>query len=150
MTASNKGLIYNLSPKTLSRFKLNAGLEKTIAVLVIVLFALASTNSLILHLGFITREEAIEISRGTELVQSSLEKADNYHFEARYLNQTHVNKAREEGPWLQKYYPKDASLWVITWYIHHKGDPSAAAHVISHVIDAETGQIFHEGQFTLR
>ena len=128
-------------------------LEKTIAVLVIVSFALTSTNSLILHVGLITREEAIEISRRTELVQSAIEDADYYGLvegDTFYLNQTQVNKAREESPWLRKYYPKDSSVWIVTWHFHPKGAPSAAGLIVCHIIDAETGQILHEGQLGLR
>ena len=98
----------------------------------------------------LSREEAIEISRNSKLVRSLLEDSDRYTLEVHYMNETQVNKTREEQPWLQKFYPKDHSVWSVTWYIHPEGAVSAFAHVVSHVIDAETGQILHEGWASMR
>ena len=56
---------------------------------------------------------------------------------------------REEMPWLLKFYQKDRSVWIVTWYVRRKGAPSAYSGVVSYVIDAETGQILHEGTFGL-
>ncbi|UCE16203.1 MAG: hypothetical protein JSV12_00880 [Candidatus Bathyarchaeota archaeon] len=122
---------------------MNVSIEKTIIVLVVISFIFASANSFILHVPFITREEAIETSRRTELVQSYMETADDHFVKAGYLNRTQVNKVREENPYFQERYPKDSSVWIVSWYIHPKGAGSVTIMVI-HIIDAETGQIWRE------
>ncbi|UCE15974.1 MAG: hypothetical protein JSV12_09030 [Candidatus Bathyarchaeota archaeon] len=130
---------------------MNVSLEKTIIVLVVISFIFASANSFILHVPFITREEAIEISRRTELVQSYMEDADYYWLvegAVRYLNQTTVNRAREEAPWLRDIYPKDGSVWIVEWSFRWERFPGGV--IVGHVIDAETGQILDEGALHLR
>ena len=119
-------------------------------MLVIVSFVFASTNSLILHLDFITREEAIEISGRTELMQSLMKDADYYWLvegEVRYLNQTSVNRARK-NPFFREWYPKDSSVWIVQWSFRWERFPGGR--IVSHIIDAETGQILREEQSVLR
>jgi len=79
-----------------------------------------------------------------------MEEAVGHALEVHYMNKTQVNRAREGMPWLQKYYPKDRSVWIVTWYIRPEGAPSAYRNVVSHVIDAETGRIWHEGWLAAR
>jgi len=124
--------------------------EKVITTLVVLSFTLTLMSTFIVAGNSLTKEEAIEISRNSQLVQSLLEDADRYTLEVHYLNQTQVNEAREEYPWLQEFYPKDRSVWTVTWYIHPMGATSAFAYVVSHIIDAETGQILHEGWLSAR
>lgn len=129
---------------------LNLNLERMMVMLVIVSFAFTSINIFAVQGFSLTREEAIEISRNSKLVRNLLEGADYYTLEVHYLNKTQVNEAREEYPWLQKYYPKDRSVWTVSWYIHPEGAVSAFRYGVWHVIDAETGQILHEGSASAR
>jgi len=128
----------------------NVKAEKVIVTLVVLSFALTVINMLVFQGFSLTKEEAIEISRSTRLVQDWLAEADRYGLEVFYLNSTQVNKAREEFPGLREMYPENRSIWVVTWYIHPKDAVSSFAYVAGHVIDEETGQIFYEGSASAR
>jgi hypothetical protein len=119
---------------------------------VLIPFSLTSAGILIANQGPITREEAIDISRNTKLVRDLMEKADRYTLEIFYLNKTEVNRFRADYPYsgLLEMYPADRDIWVVMWYIHPKGTASSVADGVNHVIDAETGQILHEGMSGLR
>lgn len=104
--------------------------------LVVVSFALTSINTLILQGNSVTEEEAIEISRNSQLVQSLLENSDGHTLEVHYQNKT--QSGREHG------------IWHIVWYIHPVGAPSAFTYVVSHIIDEETGAIIDEGTASIR
>ena len=131
---------------------MNVNLEKTIAVLVIVSFAFTSTNLLVLQGGSITREEAIEISRNTELVQGLwhlVEDADWYTLEADYLNENCINELKEQNPQYYEFLPGDHCAWHVEWEIA-SSKWGAAIIIIHHFIDAETGEILHEDGISLR
>jgi len=108
----------------------NVNAEKVIVVLVVASFALTSMSTLITAGNPLTREEAIEISRNSQLVQRFWENADRYMLEVNYQNQTDV--------------------WHITWYIHPMDAVSAFAYVVSQSIDGETGEILDEGAASIR
>ena len=110
--------------------------EKVIATFVVLSFTLTLMSTLIVAGNSLTKEEAIEISRNSKLVQSLLEDADRYTLEVHYQNKT------ESG--------KEHGIWLITWYIHPTGATSAFAFVISHAIDEETGEILYEGTASAR
>lgn len=125
--------------------------EKILTTLVILNLVFTSMIVLVLSDNALSRDEAVELSKNSELVGTLMQNADRYTSEVHYLDKTRVNRAREGMPWLQQCYPKDRSVWTITWYIHPKeGAPGAYADVVSHVIDAETGEILHEGTFAAR
>lgn len=124
--------------------------ERILTTLVILNLVLTSITALVLSSHPLSRDEAVELSRNSELVCILMEDAVGYSLEVHYMNKTQVNRARETNPRLQEIYPEDRSVWTITWYIHPEDAPSAYAHVVSHVIDAETGQILHEGTLGLR
>ena len=109
---------------------MNVNAEKVIVVLVVASFALTSMSTLITAGNPLTREEAIEISRNSQLVQRFWENADRYMLEVNYQNQTDV--------------------WHITWYIHPMDAVSAFAYVVSQSIDGETGEILDEGAASIR
>jgi len=104
--------------------------EKLLVILVVFAFAFTSINMLVLQGNALTKEEAIEISRNSELVRSLLEDADWYTLEVHYLNNTQV--------------------WHIMWYIHPRDAVSAFRYVVSHIIDDETGEILAEGSMSAR
>lgn len=115
---------------------LNLDFEKTLLFLAVTLLAATLVGTLAVAGTPITKEEAIEISKNTKTVQSFLETADNYFLEVHYLNKTHTEK--------------DYGIWNIVWYIHPIGAPSAAAYVVSHSINEETGEIMSEGTGSIR
>jgi hypothetical protein len=111
-------------------------MEKALATFVVFLFALTSISIFVIQRDLLTKEEAIKISKNSELVQSLLENADRYTLEVHYLNKT------QNG--------KDNGVWYITWYIHPTGAVSGFSYVVGHSIDGETGQILDEGSASLR
>jgi len=118
-------------------------------VLVVVFcFALTSINVLIVQGGRLTSEEAVEISRNSGLVAELLESAEWYTLEVYHLNQTQIDKIIEEYPYRHTLYPEEHGVWVIQWYIRPIGARSEFA--VAHVIDEETGEITHEGWFSIR
>lgn len=104
--------------------------EKLLVILVVFAFAFTSVNMLVLQGNALTKEEAIEISRNSELVRSLLEDADRYTLEVHYSNNTRV--------------------WLIMWYIHPRDAVSAFSYGVGHTIDDETGEILHEGSVSFR
>ena len=111
-------------------FILKMNIEKMIMALVIVPLALTSINTLIIQGNSLTREEAIEIGKNSQLVQSLFKNAEFYTLEVNYENQTDV--------------------WHITWYIHPMGAVSAFRYVVGQSIDGETGEILDEGATSAR
>ena len=129
---------------------MNVNLERIMVILVIVSFAFTSINLISAQGGPITREEAIEISRNSQLVQSLLENADRYTLEVSYLNRTQVNKMRENLRWFRECCSENRSVWIVSWYIHPIGARSGFAYSVGHVIDGETGEILDEGAASIR
>jgi len=89
-------------------------------------------TSLVVFLGprrLLTREEAIEISRNSELVQSLLEDSDKHYVRAHYMNMTGIS---------------DHGIWYISWLIHSIGTGSATGTVVTHRIDEVTWEILKE------
>ncbi len=124
---------------------MSAKVEKIIVASLLVIFAVAFGSTLIMKGFSLTKEEAIEISRNSETVQKEMEYADRYNLEVHYLNSTQVDEIRDQYPLLREQYPEHRGIWRVIWYIHNENDQSASAIAISHVIDEETGEIFHEG-----
>jgi len=124
---------------------MSAKLEKSVVLLLLVILFVAVANTLVLQGFSLTKEEAIEISRDSDTVRSRLEGSDNYSVEVHYMNSTEVNNARERFPSDREIYPENRSIWTVTWSIHAKGTHTGALAIISHVVDAETGQILYEG-----
>jgi len=114
---------------------LAVNIERVIVTLVIASFALTSINTLILQGNSLTREEAIEISRNSKLVQSLLEGADWYTVQARHLNKT------QNG--------KDHEIWHVTWHINPQG-LGGVDYLVTHDIDEETGETLYEACLGLR
>ena len=99
----------------------------------------------------ITREEAIEISTNSELIQSIwhlVEDADWYRLEADYLNRTRINELKEQNPQFYDFLPLHG-VWLVEWEIGPSKHGPATIIVI-HYIDEKTGEILHEDGISLR
>ena len=130
--------------------------KKTLIALLLCIVALFSAVAAYAYLlnqrGSITREEAIEISRNTELVQGLwhlVEDADWYTVEADYLNETCINELKEQNPQYYEFLPGDHCAWHVEWEIA-SSKWGAGIIIIHHFIDAETGEILHEDGISLR
>jgi len=103
----------------------------------------ASYQTLIVN-STITKEEAIEISRGSPTMQEYIENATEYFLaEAEYLNVTIVKSMKEQN--LERYcsLPDDHGVWEIVWGIRLK--PYGIDFTsLWHYIDKETGEILLE------
>lgn len=106
------------------------GAARVIAVAVAVLLVFTLTETLAGG-SSLTKEEVIEISRNSPLVQKSFENSDRYAIEVHPPDEGH-------------------DTWEVSWYIHVRGDPSAAAIGVTQNIDGKTGEIVAEGSIGLR
>lgn len=89
----------------------------------------------------LTREEAIERSKGSSLVQDGLEIAHSYSIEVNYLDLEAIEQ-RKEGHLHEIFIkvPENHTAWEIIWYIS-KG---VGGYNIIVIVDADTGAIIHE------
>jgi hypothetical protein len=109
--------------------------EKIVIAVGLIFLALASIETFATSGQTLAKEEAIEISRNSPLVQQSFEDSDRYSIEVHYVNAST---------------PESHGIWDITWYIHMRGYPSAAEIMVSQSIDDKTGKILNEGSLMLR
>jgi hypothetical protein len=124
---------------------LNGNLERIIIALAVVSFAFTSVCLLSIREVPLTREEAIEISKGSSLVKEGLAIAYSISVEAHYYNSQRIEQLRELHPafWeeeVARKLPKGHSVWDIIWYFH-KG---IGGYTIGVIVDAEVGAIINE------
>jgi len=102
----------------------------------------------------VTREEAIEISKNSELVREGLAVARGFTIETHYYNSSGLEQLREwHSDEIFKNIPKDAfweekvpeghTAWQIVWWFGDTGAPSEGYAVIV-IVDADMGMIIHE------
>jgi len=116
-------------------------LERILVTLVIVSFVFTSVTILSIEEAPITREEAIEISKGSSRVKEGLAIAFGSGVEATYYNSSMVEqlKLRHNREIYEKV-PKGHSIWQITWYI----GTGIGGYTIGVIVDAEIGVIITE------
>lgn len=128
-------------------------LEKIIVSLILgtlIITSITSIYSLSALCNPITKEEAIEISKNSELVKEGLAVAYSISIEANYYNCQRIKQLKE---WHQdeifKNVPKDEfweespeghTAWEIVWYIHL----GVGGYLIIVIVDAEMGIMIHE------
>lgn len=122
---------------------MNVNAEKVIVSLVVLSFALTSINTLIAAGNPITREEAIEISRNTPIVQQALSEAGGRVIvEADYWSTEYINSLRGKYPSdVTEKLPNDRGAWRVRW------NNDAPGYHILHFVDELTGQILYEMWF---
>lgn len=120
--------------------------ETILAMFVVASFALALTN-MIVQGGSLTKDEAIEISRNTPIVQQALREKEVHRGSmvilADYWNSSYINFQRQNkypGDITEKL-PTDHGVWRIGW------SNDAPGYHILHFIDELTGQILYERWF---
>jgi len=130
---------------------LNGNLERIIIALAVVSFAFTSVSLLSIREVPLTREEAIEISKGSSLVKEGLAIAYSISVEANYYNSQRIEQLREwhqeeifenvpkDEFWEEKV-PKGHSVWEIIWYI----GTGIGGYNIGVIVDAEVGVIITE------
>jgi len=121
--------------------------KKLILTLSVVLVGLALIGILLntfLNMGTITKQEAIEISRNTPIVQEALSYGgeEASRVTADHWNATYIALLRQEHPNLREIenLPEDHGVWRVFWVILPGYD-------ILHFIDESTGQILFEGTY---
>lgn len=124
---------------------MNGNLERIIITLAVVSLALTSVGVLSIREVPLTREEAIEISKGSSLVKEGLAIAYSTSVEAYYYNSQRIEELRKLHPafWEEKVarkLPKGHSVWEIIWWFH-KG---VGGYTIGVIVDAEVGAIINE------
>jgi len=120
-------------------------MERILAMLVIVSFAFTSLTMLVVRGNSLTREEAIEISRNTPIVQEALNNPYTMSgmmiIDANYWNATYIRSLKEKLPGVYKELPDDHGVWRVCWDITPPG------YQILHFIDKLTSQILYEEWF---
>ena len=114
-------------------------------MLAAVTFALTSVAVLNIREFPLTREAAIEISKGSSLFKEGLAIARSKSVEARYYNSQRIEELRELHPtyWEEEVaskLPKGHSVWEITWNFHEE----IGGYLIGVIVDAEVGKIVNE------
>ena len=127
--------------------------EKVIIVIMIGALTLTSVYSLDALGNPITREEAIEISKNSELVKEGLAAAHRFTIETNYYNSSRLEQLKKwHSDEIFKNVPRDAfweekvpeghSAWEVIWWLRHGVD----GHTVIVIVDAETGNIIHEAK----
>jgi hypothetical protein len=114
--------------------------ERPLVALVIASFALVSTIILGAHRAGLTKEEAIETSRNTSIVQEALSQGGIPRVTADHWNATYIVSLKQEHPNLREIenLPEDHGVWRVFWVILQPG------YHILHYIDDLTGKVLHE------
>jgi hypothetical protein len=121
----------------------NVNAEKVIVVLVVASFALTSMSTLITAGNPLTKEEAIEISRNTAIVQQALDETGGEMIvEAEYWSAEYINSLMGKYPSdVTEDLPNDHGVWRVHWVNYAPG------YRILHFIDELTGKVLHESWF---
>jgi nicotinamide mononucleotide adenylyltransferase len=141
---------------------MSINLENVITSLIIGFFIVTSINSLNTLCTPITEEEAVRISKNSELVKEGL--ATNGYIvsiEATFYNSSWVERMKNYTiPWAdpdeewvkraskamrEKYenIPEGHSIWQVTWWLRTK-EVSIEGYTVIVIVDAETGTIINE------
>lgn len=116
-------------------------IEKVLILVAIGVFVVSSVNLLGALGNPVTREEAIEISKNSELVKEGLATAHSFSVDATYYNSCMVEQMKQGyDRELYEKVPEGHGIWNVVWGIH-KG---VGGYLIIVIVDAETGTINHE------
>ena len=120
---------------------MNMSIEKIIALFVIASFIVTSVNSLSAPSDQITKETAMEISKGSSLVKEGLATAHSVSVGANYYNSSMMEQLKL-GHNRETYakVPEGHSVWQVVWGIHL----GVGGYTVIVIVDAETGKILHE------
>jgi len=124
---------------------LDVNIERILVTLVMVSFVFTSVSLMSIREVPLTREEAVEISRGSSLVKEGLAIAYSTSVEAHYYNSQRIEELRKLHPafWEEKValkLRKGHSVWEIIWYIYM----GIGGYTIGVIVDAEVGTIINE------
>jgi len=116
-------------------------LEKAIILIVLLVSILFPVNLLIAFNNPIGREEAIKISKNSELVKEGLTIAHSFSVSATYYNSSMVEQMKlGHNRELYENVPEGHGVWKVIWCIHK----DVSSYLIIVIVDAETGIIIHE------
>lgn len=119
--------------------------EKVMILTVIGVLILSSVNSLSRLSNPITREEAIEISKKSELVKEGMAThgyfgiGDIGYYNSSWVEQMKKGHARE----IYEKVPDGHGIWKVTWTFT-LGEGLMVGYTVIVIVDAETGAIIHE------
>lgn len=120
---------------------MNLNLEKEITLSVILALIVTSINSLSTLGNSITKEEAIEVSKKSELVKEGLAIAYSFEVESNYYNSSMVERMkRGHLGEIFRMVPEGHSVWEVIWCVYE----GVGGYVIGVIINAESGVIIHE------
>lgn len=115
--------------------------EKVIILTIIGVFMLPSIGLLSALVQPIIREEAVEISKNSELVKKGLAEAHSFSVDAVYYNSSMVERMKiGHNREIYEHVPEGHGVWDVIWDINK----DVGGYFIIVIIDAETGTIIHE------
>lgn len=116
--------------------------EKITLALLIGVVLLASLLTLVAD-SSVTREEAIEISRNTPIVQQALSHGGNPRVTADHWNATYTISLKQKYPNHEEFenLPEDHGVWRVFWIIFPPEE------YILHFVDELRGQVLYEGAY---
>lgn len=118
-------------------------IEKVIILLVIGVFIMTSIDSLNGLGDPVTEEEAIEISRNSELVEEGIAAYGYFGVRASYYNSSWVeHMKRGHAREMYERVPEGHSIWKVVWTFNPQGGLMIGYTVVV-IVDAETGTIVH-------
>ena len=121
---------------------MNLSIEKIITLIVITAFIVTCINSLSAPSEQISKEAAIETSKGSSLVKRGARFAFSVSVgEANYYNASVVERLKL-GHKKETYekVPESHTIWQVVWDMH----TSWGGYLIIVLVDAEAGKILHE------
>jgi len=112
-------------------------------MLVVASFVLTSIGILMVQAIPLTREEALEISRNTTIVQTALNEGKGMlAIEANHWSAAHIRSLKRKYPGdVYEKLPYDHGVWRVCWDITPPG------YQILHFVDELTGEILYEKWF---
>lgn len=117
--------------------------EKVIIAIVIGVLTITSAYSLNALGNYITREEAIDISKNSGLVKEGLRLSLSFTIETHYYNSSMLDQLRNSHNVFWKKVPEGHTAWEVIWWFGGIGAPSEGYPAIV-IVDADTGTIIHE------
>jgi hypothetical protein len=123
---------------------MSASIEKAIILLTIAVLSATCIYSVRVLEGRITEEEAIEISKSSEVVKEGMASHGYFSFEATYYNLSWVEKMKKghNRNFCEKV-PEGHGIWEVDWTFTVSKE-CFIGYITIIIVDAEWGIILHE------
>lgn len=119
-------------------------IERVLILLAIGVFVMTSVDSLNGLDEPVTEEEAIRISRNSELVKEGLAAYGNFRVHASFYSSSWVEHMKKgHAGEMYESVPEGHSIWKVVWTFNPQGGLMIGYTVVV-IVDAETGTLVHD------